>query len=193
MKVLVETSARHVHLSRKDIDALFGKDYNLSIKRKLSQPGQFLSNEKINLSVNGHTIDGISVLGPERDNTQVEISLTDSRKLKLNVPIRESGDILGTPGGILVGPNGSTEIKNGIIVAKCHIHMPLDDALKNGFKNGEECNLEIKTNERSVIFSQTVVRVSNKFNLAAHIDTDESNAAGITSTTFGEITKKKLF
>lgn len=193
MKVLVETSARHVHLSRKDIDALFGKDYNLSIKRNLSQPGQFLSNEKINLLVNGHNIDGISVLGPERDNTQVEISLTDSRKLKLNVPIRESGDILGTPGGILVGPNGSIEIKKGIIVAKRHIHMPLDDALKNGFENGEECNLEIKTNERSVIFSQTIVRVSNKFNLAAHIDTDESNAAGITSTTFGKITKKKLF
>lgn len=193
MKVLVETSARHVHLSRKDIDALFGKDYNLSIKRNLSQPGQFLSNEKINLLVNGHNIDGISVLGPERDNTQVEISLTDSRKLKLNVPIRESGDILGTPGGILVGPNGSIEIKKGIIVAKRHIHMPLDDALKNGFENGEECNLEIKTNERSVIFSQTIVRVSNKFSLAAHIDTDESNAAGITSTTFGKITKKKLF
>ena len=193
MKVLVETSARHVHLSRKDIDALFGKDYNLSIKRNLSQPGQFLSNEKINLLVNGHNIDGISVLGPERDNTQVEISLTDSRKLKLNVPIRESGDILGTPGGILVGANGSIEIKKGIIVAKRHIHMPLDDALKNGFENGEECNLEIKTNERSVIFSQTIVRVSNKFSLAAHIDTDESNAAGITSTTFGKITKKKLF
>ena len=190
MKVLVETSARHVHLSRKDIDTLFGKDYSLSIKRNLSQPGQFLSNEKINLSVNGYTISGISVLGPERDNTQVEISITDSRKLKLNVPIRESGDILGSPGGTLIGPNGFVEIKQGIIVAKRHIHMSIDDSLKSGFKNGEECNLEIKTNDRSLVFSQTIVRVSDKFKLVAHIDTDESNAAGIFSIIFGEITKK---
>ena len=193
MKVLIETSARHVHLSREDINILFGENYNLSIKRTLSQPGQFLSNEKINLSVNGYTISGISVLGPERNNTQVEISLTDSRKLKLSVPIRESGNLLESPGGILTGPNGSIEINQGIIVAKRHIHMSLDDSLKSGFQDGEECDLKIQTNDRSVVFSQTIIRVSDKFKLAAHIDTDESNAAGIFCTTFGEITKKNSF
>ena len=189
MKVLVETSARHVHLSKNDIDILFGNDYSLSIRRYLSQPGQFLSNEKINLLVNGNTIDRISILGPERANTQVEISITDSRKLKLNVPIRESGNLLDSPGGTLVGPNGSVEIKQGIIIAKRHIHMSVDDSIRSGFKDGEECNLEIQTAERSLIFSQTVIRVNKNFKLAAHIDTDESNAAGITSPTFGKINK----
>ena len=189
MKILVETSARHVHLSRNDIDILFGNSYSLSVKRYLSQPGQFLSNEKVNLLVNGNTINGISILGPERSNTQVEISITDSRKLKMNVPIRESGDLLDSPGGTLIGPNGSVELKQGIIVAKRHIHMSVDDSIKSGFKDGEECNLEIKTRDRSVIFSQTVVRVNKNFKLAAHIDTDESNAAGINSQIFGKITK----
>ena len=111
MKVLIETSARHIHLSREDSNKLFGKNYELKIKRNLSQPGEFLSTEKISLEVNGNKFDNISVLGPLREKTQVEVSLTDSRKLKIKVPIRESGNIENSPGGVLIGPNGYAEIK----------------------------------------------------------------------------------
>lgn len=189
MKVLIETSARHAHLSRKDLDILFGKNYKLTLKRALSQPGQFLSNEKIDLKLNGRSICGISVLGPERKDTQVEISMTDSRKLKINVPVRESGRIENSPGGTLVGPRGQLDIKQGIIVAKRHIHMSPDDATIGGFIDGEECNLEIITEHRSLMFSQTLIRINEKFKLRAHIDTDEANAAGISSPIYGSITR----
>ena len=189
MKVLIETSARHIHLSRKDLDILFGKNYQLTLKRNLSQPGQFLSNEKVDLKINGKSICGISVLGPERKDTQVEISLTDSRKLKVDAPIRESGKIEDSPGGTLVGLHGELEISRGVIVAKRHIHMSPDDASIGGFIDGEECNLEIITEHRSLIFSQTLIRINEKFKLRAHIDTDEANAAGISSPVFGSITR----
>ena len=189
MKVLIETSARHIHLSREDSNKLFGKNYELKIKRNLSQPGEFLSTEKISLEVNGNKFDNISVLGPLREKTQVEVSLTDSRKLKIKVPIRESGNIENSPGGVLIGPNGYAEIKCGIIVAKRHIHMSPSDASIGGFIEGEECNLEVITENRSLIFSQTLIRISEKFKLSAHIDTDESNAAGIDGPVFGMITR----
>ena len=189
MKVLIETSARHIHLSRKDLDILFGKNYKLSLKKELSQPGQFLSNEKVNLKINGKSICGISILGPERKDTQVEISLTDSRKLKIDVPIRESGKTEDSPGGTLICPHGELYISRGIIVAKRHIHMSPDDAYIGGFIDGEECNLEIITEHRSLILSQTIIRIDKKFKLRAHIDTDEANAAGISLPIYGSITR----
>ena len=126
-------------------------------------------------------------MGPPRNKTQVEISMTDARKLKINSKIRESGDIINSPGCILIGPNGKLKINQGVIIAKRHIHVNPSDEIAKFFKNGDECSLKIKTKFRSLIFDQTVIRISDKFCLAAHIDTDEANAAGITEETFGEI------
>lgn len=187
MKVKIEVSARHIHLCQKDIDVLFGENYKLKIKRELSQPGQFLSNEKLTIQNQNYFIENVSVLGPARDKTQVEISMTDARKLKINATIRESGDLISSPGCVLVGPNGKLKINQGVIIAKRHIHVNPSDEIAKFFKSGDECNLKIKTKFRSLILNQTVIRISNKFSLAAHIDTDEANAAGITEETFGEI------
>lgn len=187
MKVKIEVSARHIHLCRKDIDFLFGQNYKLGVKRELSQPSQFLSNEKLTIQNQNYFIENVSVLGPARDKTQVEVSMTDARKLKINATIRESGDLINSPGCILIGPNGKLKINQGVIVAKRHIHANPDDKIAKIFKNGDECNLQIKTKFRSLILNQTVIRISNKFSLAAHIDTDEANAAGITEETFGKI------
>ena len=187
MKVKIEVSARHIHLCQKDIDFLFGKNYKLKIKRELSQPGQFLSNEKLTIQNQNYFIENVSVLGPARVKTQVEISMTDARKLKINATIRESGDLINSPGCVLIGPNGKLKINQGVIIAKRHIHVNPSDEIAKFFKSGDECNLKIKTKFRSLILNQTVIRISNKFSLAAHIDTDEANAAGITEETFGEI------
>lgn len=187
MKVKIEVSARHIHLCQKDIEFLFGENYKLGFKRELSQPGQFLSNEKLTIQNQNYFIENISVLGPARDKTQVEISMTDARKLKINTEIRESGDIINSPGCVLIGPNGKLKKNQGVIIAKRHIHVNPSDEIAKFFKSGDECNLKIKTKFRSLVFSQTIIRISDKFNLAAHIDTDEANAAGITEETFGEI------
>lgn len=187
MKIKIEVSARHIHLCQKDIDVLFGENYKLKIKRELSQPGQFLSNEKLTIQNQNYFIENVSVLGPARDKTQVEISMTDARKLKINATIRESGDLINSPGCVLIGPNGKLKINQGVIIAKRHIHVNPSDEIAKFFKSGDECNLKIKTKFRSLILNQTVIRISNKFSLAAHIDTDEANAAGITEETFGEI------
>lgn len=187
MKVKVEVSARHIHLCKKDVEALFGKGYKLSFKKGLSQPGQFLSFEKIKIKCGNHSIENVSVLAPERNETQVEISITDARKLKIDAPIRESGNIMGSPGCLLIGPNGKIEILQGVIVAKRHIHANPNDEIARKFKNGDECNLIIKTKLRTLILCQTTVRISEKFRLALHIDTDEANASGINGETYAEI------
>lgn len=187
MKVKIEVSARHIHLCQKDIEFLFGKDYELKKKRELSQPGQFLSDTKLTVQNKNYFIENVSVLGPPRDKTQIEISMTDARKLKINAKIRESGDIINSPGCILIGPKGKLKINQGVIIAKRHIHVNSNDEIAKFFKNGDECSLKIKNNFRSLIFDQTVIRISDKFCLAAHIDTDEANAAGIINETFGEI------
>ena len=187
MKIKIEVSARHIHLCQKDIDVLFGENYKLKIKRELSQHGQFLSNEKLTIQNQNYFIENVSILGPARDETQVEVSMTDARKLKINATIRESGNLINSPGCVLIGPNGKLKINQGVIVAKRHIHANTDDKIAKIFKNGDECNLQIKTKFRSLVLSQTVIRISDKFSLAAHIDTDEANAAGITEETFGEI------
>ena len=189
MKVRVEVSARHVHLCQKDLESLFGPGYELKIKRFLSQPGQFLSEEKVNIKINDKKIANVSVLGPARRETQVEISLTDARKLRTDVPIRESGDIVDSPGCILESSRGKIIIEKGLIVAKRHIHVNSNDNAAQIFKNGEECNLKVETKDRSIIFCKTVVRISDNFKFAAHLDTDEANAAGISGETFGEIIK----
>ncbi len=188
-KVLVETSARHVHLSKGDLAALFGADAVLTNKKDLSQPGQFACFERVDVVGPKGEIKGVSILGPVRSSTQVELALTDARKVGIAAPIRESGDIEGTPGCKLVGPKGEVEISCGVIAAKRHIHLTPADAEKMGVEDKQVVGVKIETAERSLTFGDVVIRVSPKFAAAMHIDTDESNAAGINGTVYGEIIK----
>ncbi len=187
-KVLVETSARHVHVTKEDLETLFGKGYELTVKKMLSQPGQFASNEKVTIvGTKGQMT--ASILGPVRSASQVEVSLTDARSIGVTAPIRESGDIAGSGACKLVGPCGEVELKEGVIAAKRHIHMTPADAEAFGVKDKDEVSVKVETNGRSLTFSDVVVRVSEKYALAMHIDTDESNAACVTPGTMGEVIK----
>ncbi len=189
MKVLVETSAHHVHVSREDLDKLYGVGAQLTNKKDLSQPGQFACFEKVTV-VGPRGEMTMSILGPERPNTQVEISLTDARKLGLTAPIRESGDIEGTPGCKIVGPAGEVEIEKGVIVAKRHIHFTPEEAAQFGVEDKQIVSVKTgNPGDRETIFGDVVVRVSEKFSAAMHVDTDEANAAGLSGEVYGEIIK----
>jgi len=186
--ILVETSARHIHLSQKDLDVLFGEGYTLTNKKDLSQPGQFACVEKVTI-VGPRGEQKMSILGPTRNATQVELSLTDARSLGLKALVRESGDIAGTSGCKIIGPKGEVEIAEGVIAAKRHIHMTTADAKEFGIQDKDVVSVKITTDERSLVFGDVVCRVSDSYALAMHIDTDESNAAGIAGPCQGEIIK----
>ena len=188
MNFIVETSARHVHVSQEDLETLFGKGYELTKKKDLSQPGQYACNEKVTI-VGSKKEMAASILGPVRPASQVEISLTDARSIGVAAPVRESGDIAGSGACKLVGPCGEVELKEGVIAAKRHIHATPEDAEKLGVKDKDVVSVKIDTDGRSLIFGDVVVRVSPKFALAMHIDTDESNAAGCGREVHGEIVK----
>ncbi|HAG56783.1 MAG TPA: propanediol utilization protein [Ruminococcaceae bacterium] len=188
-KVLVETSARHVHVTQQDLETLFGKGAALTPKKDLSQPGQFACTERVDVVGPKKTIPGVTILGPVRPATQIEVSLTDARTLGVSAPVRESGDIAGSAPCKLVGPCGEVELSEGVIAAKRHIHATPEDAQKLGVADKEIVKVKIDTNGRSLIFDDVVVRVSPKFALAMHIDTDESNAAGCAGEVYGEIVK----
>ena len=188
-KVLVETSARHIHLTDATVAVLYGEGAKLEPKKMLSQPGQFAcDNEKIKLvGPKGEMM--VSVLGPTRKANQIELSYTDARALGLkNVPVRESGDVAGTPGLKMVGPAGEIEVSEGAIIAKRHIHMTPADAEGLGVTNGEVVKVLVKS-ERTTIYDDVVVRVSPSYALAMHIDTDECNAAAAFGEVYGEIVK----
>lgn len=187
-QVLVETSARHVHVTAEDLEILFGKGAELHVKKMLSQPGQFASNERVDVVGPKKTLTGVSILGPVRKASQIELSLTDARSIGIVAPVRESGDIAGTPGCKLVGPCGEVEVKEGVIAAKRHIHMTPADAEAFGVKDKDVVSVKLDT-ERALTFSNVVVRVSDNFALAMHIDTDESNAACAAGTVYGEVIK----
>ena len=189
MKVLVETSARHVHLSEEVFKVLFGEDAKLTIKKELSQPGQYACNERINVIGPKKALNGVSILGPFRKDTQVELSATDARSIGLDIAIKESGDIKSTPGCVLEGPCGKVEIKEGVIVAKRHIHMTTKDAAEFGLVDKQIVSVKVENGVRSTVFGDVVVRVRDDFALAMHIDTDESNAAFVAPGTMGEIIK----
>lgn len=176
-KFIIETSARHVHVSQEALETLFGAGYQLTAKKDLSQPGQFACEERVTVVGPKKELAGVSILGPVRPDTQVELSATDARSIGVGIAIKESGDIKGTPGCKLVGPCGEIEISEGVIVAKRHIHMTPADAEKLGVKDKEIVSVKAESQERSCIFGDVVVRVSEKFALAMHIDTDEANAA----------------
>ena len=186
-KVLVETSARHVHLSQEAIDTLFGKGYTLTNKKDLSQPGQFACEEKVEVIGPKGSLK-MSILGPARPASQVEISLSDARTLGVKAPVRESGDIANTPGCTIKVGDNIVEISEGVIVAKRHIHMTTADAAELGVSDKEIVKVKLDT-ARPLIYDDVVVRVSDKFALAMHIDTDECNAAGAAGEVYGEIVK----
>ena len=176
-KILVETSARHIHLTQETVEKLFGEGYQLTVKKMLSQPGQFATNEKLTIVGPKGELKA-SVLGPVRKANQVELSLTDARTIGVKALVRESGDIEGTEGCKLVGPCGEVTIENGVIAAKRHIHFHSSDAEKFVVTNGQIVSVKVESQDRSLVFGDVVCRVSDKFSLAMHIDTDESNAAG---------------
>ena len=188
-KVLVETSARHVHLSEEHIAALFGEGAALTPKKDLSQPGQFACEERVTLVGPKKSIPNVIILGPARPATQVEVSLTDARTLGVTAPVRESGDVAGSGACKLVGPCGEVEISEGVIAAKRHIHLTPADAEEFGVSDKEIVSVKIDSDGRSTIFGDVVVRVSPKFAAAMHIDTDESNAACAFGECYGEIIK----
>ena len=188
-KFLVETSARHVHLTEATFKTLFGEEATLTVKKMLSQPGQYACEERVTVVGPKKELAGVSILGPFRKADQVELSMTDARSLGLAGAIRESGDLANTPGCTLVGPKGQVTISEGVIVAKRHIHATTKDAAELGVSNGEIVNVKVETDGRTLIFGDVVVRVSDSYGLAMHIDTDESNAAACGREQYGEIVK----
>ena len=187
MKFMVETSARHIHVTQQTLETLFGAGAELHNKKDLSQPGQFACEEKVTLvGPKGQLT--VTILGPTRPADQAELSLTDARTLGISVPVRESGDVAQTPGLKLVGPCGEVEIAEGAIAAKRHIHMTPEDAAELGVEDKQIVCVKLDT-PRPLIFGDVVVRVSPKFALAMHIDTDECNAACAYGQVYGEIVK----
>ena len=186
-EVIVETSARHIHLSEEAVEALYGAGYQLTKKKDLSQPGQYACEEKLVVVGPKGTLKA-SILGPTRKATQVEISLTDARSIGVSAPIRESGDIAGTGACKLVNPDNGNEyeISEGVIAAKRHIHLTPEAAAEIGVSDKQIVSVKLNT-ERSAILGDVVVRVSPSFAPAMHIDTDESNAACAFGTVYGEV------
>lgn len=176
--VPVGISARHVHLSREAIDVLFGRGYQLTVFKSLSQPGQYAANETVGVCGPKGTFKKVRVLGPARPQSQIEISQSDTRTLGIAPPVRESGDLDGTPGVTLTGPAGEIVLQNGLIIAKRHIHMNTSDAAWFGVKDKDLVMVKVD-GEKGGIFTDVVVRVNDSYSLDMHIDTDEANAFGI--------------
>ena len=187
--VVIGVSNRHIHLYQKDLEILFGKDYKLSKMKDMKQPGQFATNEKVDIIGPKGNFTGVRIIGPVRKETQVEISITDSFKLGLTPPIRQSGDLEGTPGIKIVGPKGEIEIPRGVIVAGRHIHIPKYIADIRGYKNGEIVKVETY-GERKIIMCNVVLRVGDKMAKEMHIDVDEANAAGLKNNDYVKIIRE---
>lgn len=187
IKIPIETSARHIHISKEDFETLYGKDAQLHYIKELSQPEQYLCRERLNVIGPRGAFENMAILGPFRKETQIELSLTDTRKLGIPGIIRQSGDIEGTPGCILRGPEGELEISRGVIVAKRHIHMTPDNALTLNVRDNDEVFVLTKSYGRALIYADVVVRVSWDYRLAMHVDTDEANAFSSDAEPYGVI------
>ena len=186
---MVETSARHVHVTQEDLEVLFGKGASLTKKKDLSQPGQYACEERVEVVGPKKSLANVSILGPVRPATQIELSATDARSIGISAPIRESGDVAGSAGCKLVGPCGEVEVKEGVIVAKRHIHLTPADAEELGVSDKEVVWVKLDTDGRRAVLGDVVCRVSDKFARAMHIDTDEANAISATPALQGEIVK----
>ncbi len=175
----VGVSNRHIHLTREHVEALFGKGYELTRLKDLSQPGQYACKEQLTIvGPSMRAIEGVRVLGPERKRSQVEISRTDSYVLKLKPPVRESGDLGGSAPITIIGPKGIVTLDEGCIIANRHIHMSPEEARRYGVSDGETVSVELG-GERKSLFYDVSIRVSESFRLEMHIDTDDANAAGV--------------
>lgn len=188
MKVNVGLSNRHLHVSKEDLNILFGQNYELTHKKDLSQPGQYAAEEIVDIEGPKGTLKKVRILGPVRPSTQVEISFADARTLGVTPEVRESGNISNTPGCKLIGPNGTVELSEGVIVASRHIHMHTDDAAKFGLKDKDIVNVETSGN-RGVIFKNVLVRVNPDYALEMHIDIEEGNSAGLSNGDFAQVIK----
>lgn len=188
-KIPIETSARHLHLCREDFEKLFGEGKDLTPMKELSQPGQYLAKERLNVIGPKGSFENVGIIGPLRSVTQMEISVTDARKLGVPVVIRQSGEVEGTPGMTLVSETGSVTLDRGVMVAKRHIHMTPQQAMRMHVKDNEEVFVVTESYDRSMIFGNVIVRVSDKFRLAMHVDTDEANALAGDEEAFGVILK----
>lgn len=185
--VRVGVSARHIHLSADYIDILFGPGYKLRPHKYVYQPGQYAAEETVDLAVGETTFKNVRVLGPERGQTQVEISLTDAVKLGIVVPVRDSGDIQGSPGLCLIGPKGMVVLPKGVIAAWRHVHMSPEDAAELGLNDRDFIQVRSASGVRPVIFDKVLVRVHKSFLLEMHVDTDEANAAMLSNGDMLEI------
>lgn len=184
----VEASGRHVHLSQEDLEKLFGKGYELTKIKDLSQPGQYACKERITLTGPKGSIHNVIVLGPTRPETQVEVSLTDALSLGVKPPVAQSGNLNGTPGIKLESETGSVELSKGLMAAQRHIHVAAKDAAKFNVVDNEVVKVKV-FGDRPLIFDDVVVRVSEKFNTNMHIDFDEANACGFKNGTLARIIK----
>lgn len=187
-KIPVGISARHVHVTREDLDILYGKGYQLTVKKDLSQPGQYAANELVDLVTEKSTFKNVRILGPERKVTQIEISMSDAMKLGLKAPVRDSGDVEGSAGITIVGPKGTVKLDQGVIVACRHIHMTPADAAAFSVKDKEIVKVRCE-GDRALIFDKVLIRVNDQFKLEMHVDTDEGNAALLGNSSTIEIVK----
>ncbi|MFH1598075.1 MAG: phosphate propanoyltransferase [Patescibacteria group bacterium] len=186
MKTPIAISARHIHLCQKDLEQLFGKGYQLTKAKDLKQKGEFASKETVTLKGPKGDLDGVRILGPVREQSQVEISKTDARRLGIVAPVRLSGNLSGSGSINMVGPKSSLDLKEGVIVAKRHIHLSEKEAKKNNIANDQIVSVKVE-GDRELIFNQVVVRVSDRYQLEMHLDTDEANAADLGNKGEGEI------
>lgn len=187
-KILIELSARHIHLCQKDQEKLFGSHFKLKKLKDLSQPGLFASQETVDIQIGERKLKNVRVIGPSRPHTQIEVSKTDARFLHVKVPLRISGNIENSQGCTVIGPQGVVNLKEGLIVAKRHIHLSPKEAKKIKLKQGQEIAVKIE-GERELIFHKVMTRIDPSYKAAVHLDTDEGNAAGIERKTEGEIIK----
>lgn len=186
--VPVGLSNRHIHLSKEHLNILFGEGFELTKMKDLSQPGQFAANEKVDVTGPKGTLKGVRVLGPVRGETQIEISLTDSFVLGVTPPVRDSGDLIDSPGAKIIGPKGEVEIDKGIIAAARHIHMHTSDAEAFGVKDKDIVSVRVG-GKRGLIFDNVLIRVSQNYALEMHVDIDEGNAAGLKNCSLVEVIK----
>lgn len=184
--VEIEVSARHVHLCTADVEALFGKGHTLTYQRDLSQPGEFLCEERVSVTGPKGTLANVAVLGPERKATQVELSVSDAFAVGIKPVLRESGDLTGSSPAEIQSAVGSISIAQGVIVAKRHIHVPPAVAEALGLHNKMCVSVETLT-DRPVVFDDVVIRVGGTFRYKMHIDFDEANAAMVSGFTFGKM------
>lgn len=189
IKVTIEGSGRHLHVTREHLNILFGEGFELEVKKYLTQPGEFATNQKVDLVGPKGTLSGVSIIGPCRKVTQVELAFSDARKVGLNPPVRESGDIKGSQPITLVGPKGTVELTEGVIVAKRHLHLTDKDGEKYGIKDKEIVQIKVG-GERALIFDEVVARVSPNYATYVHLDYDEIQAAGLFTDMTGIVIKK---